>query len=172
MMSPLVPIVNSPTFKTETLSVIIIIINLDIINGPALKIPRQGLSWWLSGKISTCQGKRQKFNPWSWKDSHATELLSPCTTTPEPVLWSPIATTTNACSPRARAQQQEQSLPGAAQALLPESSPYLTQLKKSSHSRKDPAQPKIKPALCLTEKRKTTFKKGIAAQEKKKNAGE
>ena len=32
--------------------------------------------------------------PWSGKIPHAAEQLSPCTTTTEPVLWSPQATTT------------------------------------------------------------------------------
>ena len=45
-----------------------------------------GLPWWLSGKESTWQYRRQGFNPWSKKIPHAMEQLSPSTTTTEPVL--------------------------------------------------------------------------------------
>ena len=47
------------------------------------------------------------FKPWSEKIPHAVEQLSPCTTTTEPVLYSPQATTTEARVPRACAPQQE-----------------------------------------------------------------
>ena len=54
-----------------------------------------GLSWWLSGKESTCQCR---FDPWSEKIPHAMEQLSPCATTLEPVLQSPeTATTESRC---------------------------------------------------------------------------
>ena len=46
----------------------------------------QGLPWWLSGKESICQFRRQGFDPWSGKIPHATEQLSPWVTTIEPVL--------------------------------------------------------------------------------------
>ena len=62
-----------------------------------------GLPWWLSGKESSCQRRKHKFNPWPWKIPHAAEHLSLCTTTVEPVsktcepqLLSPCATTTEA----------------------------------------------------------------------------
>ena len=45
-----------------------------------------------------------------WEDPHAVEQLSPHTTTTEPALQSPQATTTDACAPRARAPQQEKPL--------------------------------------------------------------
>ena len=45
------------------------------------------LPWWLSGKESTCQCRRHRFNPWSRKISHAVMQLSPSTTTTELVLW-------------------------------------------------------------------------------------
>ena len=47
------------------------------------------------------------FDPWSGKNRHAAEQLSPCVTTTEPALYSQRATTTEACAPRARAPQQE-----------------------------------------------------------------
>ena len=43
------------------------------------------------------QGHR--FNPWSRKILHAMGQLSPCTTSTEPVLWIPGATTAEACTP-------------------------------------------------------------------------
>ena len=39
-----------------------------------------GLPWWLSGKESTCQCRKHKFDPWSRKTPHAAEQLSPCAT--------------------------------------------------------------------------------------------
>ena len=55
----------------------------------------QGLPWWLSSKESACQCRRHEFNPWSRKIPHAVGQLNLC------------AATTEACSPRARALQQE-----------------------------------------------------------------
>ena len=43
-----------------------------------------GPPWWLSGRESTCQCRRQESAPWSGKIPHALEQLSPCTTV-EPV---------------------------------------------------------------------------------------
>ena len=53
----------------------------------------QGLPWWRSGKESACQCRGHGFELWSGKIPLAAEQLSPCTTTTEPVLWSPWATT-------------------------------------------------------------------------------
>ena len=58
-----------------------------------------GLPWWLSGKEPACQGRRHGFGLWSRKIPHATEQLTPSTTTFEPVLWSPGATATEAHVP-------------------------------------------------------------------------
>ena len=49
---------------------------------------------WLSSKESTCQCRRHGFHPWSRKIPHATEQLSLCATTTEPVPWSPSVATT------------------------------------------------------------------------------
>ena len=43
--------------------------------------PRAGLSQWLSGKESAYQSRRDRFDPWSRKISHAAGYLSPGTTT-------------------------------------------------------------------------------------------
>ena len=45
-----------------------------------------GLPWRLTGKESTCQCRRHRFDLWSWKIPHAEEQLRLCTTTVEPVL--------------------------------------------------------------------------------------
>ena len=58
------------------------------------KKPHTGLPWWRSSWESTFQCRGLGFEPWSGKIPHATEQLSPCATTTEPVLWSPQATTT------------------------------------------------------------------------------
>ena len=49
---------------------------------------------WLRGTECTCQCRRHRFDPLSRKIPHATEQLSPCTTTTEPVLWSSGTATT------------------------------------------------------------------------------
>ena len=45
------------------------------------EFPGLGVPWWLSGKESICQCRRHGLDPWSGKIPHATEQLSPCTTT-------------------------------------------------------------------------------------------
>ena len=47
-----------------------------------------GLPQWLSGKESACQCRAHGFDLWSGKIPCVTELLSPCTTTTDPVLES------------------------------------------------------------------------------------
>ena len=47
------------------------------------------LPWWLSGKEYAWHCKREGFHPWCGKISYATEQLSLCTTTLEPVLLEP-----------------------------------------------------------------------------------
>ena len=60
---------------------------------------------------------------------HAQQLLRLCSGVQEPQPLKPA-------HPRAHPQQQEKSLQGGAQALHLESSPHLTQLKKSRAARK------------------------------------
>ena len=59
--------------------------NLKLLQSSSKKEYR-GLPWGLSGKESACQCKRHGFDSWSQKIPHASEQLSPCTTTTEPVL--------------------------------------------------------------------------------------
>ena len=73
----------------------------------ALKNAFLGFPWWLSGKESACRCKNHGFDPWPRKIPHATEQLSPCTPTIEPVLESPGAAAAKAWVPRACARQQE-----------------------------------------------------------------
>ena len=49
--------------------------------------------------------KRHGFDPWSRKIPLATERLSSCATTIEPVLLNPLSETTEAWCPGARAKQ-------------------------------------------------------------------
>ena len=42
---------------------------------PILKWETAGHPWWLSGKETTCQCKRQEFDPWSGKIPHAAGKL-------------------------------------------------------------------------------------------------
>ena len=72
-----------------------------------------------------------QFDPWSEKIPHASEQLSPCTTT------------TEAPMPRAHAPHQEKSPQWEAHALQQESSSCLPQLEKSLSSNEDTAEPKI-----------------------------
>ena len=58
-----------------------------------------GLPWWSSGEESTCLHRGNRFTPWLWRIRHATEQLSLCTTSTEPALESPRATTAEAHGP-------------------------------------------------------------------------
>ena len=51
-----------------------------------LKTSARGLPRWLSGKGFACQCRGHRFHPWFGKIPHATEQLSPCPTTTDPVL--------------------------------------------------------------------------------------
>ena len=51
------------------------------------------------GKESARQGRKRGFNPWSAKTPRPMGQLSSCTTTIEPVLWSPEAATTEVHTP-------------------------------------------------------------------------
>ena len=78
--------------------------NFDLVNDSLTPPTEQGwggggFPWWLSGKESACQCRRQGFSPWSGNSSHAREQLSWCITTTQPVLWSLEATTTGAHAP-------------------------------------------------------------------------
>ena len=66
-----------------------------------------GLLWWPSGWESACQCRGRGFEPWSGRIPHAVKRPSPCTTTTEPVLWSPWATTAEAHVPRAHPPREE-----------------------------------------------------------------
>ena len=44
------------------------------------------LPCWISGKELTCQCRRQRFDLWPWKSSHATEHHMLCITATEPML--------------------------------------------------------------------------------------
>ena len=63
-----------------------------------IKINILGRPWWSSGKESACQRRGHRFHPWPRKIPHATGQLKP------------VTTTTEACTPRAWALQQEKPL--------------------------------------------------------------
>ena len=67
----------------------------------------RGLPWWLSGKESACQCRRNRFDPWFGKILHAAEQLSQCTKITEPTLWSLWAENAEAPALRTHALQQE-----------------------------------------------------------------
>ena len=116
-----------------------------------IKNENRGLPWWLSGKESTCQCRRRRFNPWSGRIPHAAEQLSPWTTTVESALesrnhncWAWVAQLLTPTLPRACVPHQEKTPHWEACTPRLESSPYSPQLEKSLHSNKDWAQLKIK----------------------------
>jgi len=64
------------------------------------------LPWWLSGKESTCQCRKHRFDPWSGKIPSAKEQQGPQATTTEVMLQSlaaatiePTCHTDEACMP-------------------------------------------------------------------------
>ncbi|KAM9079980.1 asparaginyl-tRNA synthetase isoform 2-T2 [Megaptera novaeangliae] len=82
-----------------------------------------------------------RFEPWSRKIPHATEQLSPCDTTTEPVLYSLCATTTEAHAPRAHAAQREK--PPQREACAPQQGVTLARRNwgKPTCSNEDPTLP-------------------------------
>ena len=60
--------------------------HLESLFNPLYNLILYGLPLWLSGEESTCQCRRHRFDPRFGKIPHATEHLSSCTTTTEPVL--------------------------------------------------------------------------------------
>ena len=78
--------------------------------------------WWSSGKESTCQCRRHRFNPWSREMPHVLGLLSLC-----------AATATELMHPRAllgeKRRHHRRSL-----RPRPETDPYLVQQEKSPHA--------------------------------------
>ena len=94
----------------------------------------QVLLWWLSGKESTCQHRRQGFDLWSRKTPHAAEQLSLFAAATEPVLQRRRAAATEAWPLRDWAQQLQRRVTPA----------QHRGREKGPHSNKDPAQSKIK----------------------------
>ena len=91
------------------------------------------------------------FDPWPRKRPHAVEQTSLCTTTTEPALWSPQATSTGACEPRLlkptrlepvlrnkRSHHKEKPVHRNEEQL-----PLATTRESPHASHEDPTQPKI-----------------------------
>ena len=87
------------------------------------------IPWWFSGKVSTCQCRRYGLDPWSEKIPHASEHLSPSTTTIEPVCCS----SWNLPSLEPKQEKPHQL----------KSDPHSPQLEKSPSSTEAPAQPEL-----------------------------
>ena len=60
---------------------------------PQLGKARVGASWWLNGKESVCQCRRNRFDPWSGEIPQASGQLNLCSTTADPAFWRPGAET-------------------------------------------------------------------------------
>ena len=77
-----------------------------------------GLPWWLSGKESTCQCRRHRFNPWSRKIPRTMEHLRPCapqllglcSRAGSPNYWAHVLQLLTSACPKACAPQQEKPL--------------------------------------------------------------
>ena len=103
-----------------------------------------GLPWRLTGKESSCQRRRHRFDPWSRKIPRAKgqlslyiQLLSLFSGAQESQLLQPKL-------PRACALQQEKTPQWEAPILQLESSPCSPKLEKNPSSNKDPAKGKKK----------------------------
>ena len=102
---------------------------------PSTSPPRP--PWWLSGKEFTCQYRTGGFHPWSGKIPHATEQLSLCTATTEPVFVSLGAAATEAHALEPRALQRKK--PPWWEACVPlESSPSSPRLQPMQQWRPSP----------------------------------
>ena len=106
----------------------IILEHLGKASGNALKKKKSflGFPWKLSGKESTCQCERHRFDPWSGKIPHAEEQISPCAATPKPVFESLCSTMREATSEKPT-----------------QCRPRSPQPEKSPRSNEGPAQPRI-----------------------------
>ena len=101
-----------------------------------------GLPWWLRGKKSACQCRRQKFDPWPREIPHAVELLNPwARVTAAHVPWTP--------------QQWEACAPQL------ESSPCSQQLEKNPSGNEEPVQQKINK---LIKKKETLSRLALGAE--------
>ena len=94
--------------------------SLESLNGSYCKSSTQGFPGGVVVKNLPANARKEhRFEPWSGKIPHAVEELSPCTKTTEPALYSPCATTIEACMPTAHAPQQEKPLQWEACARQP-----------------------------------------------------
>ena len=103
-----------------------------------IKTLPSGLPWWFSGKESSYQYRRHRFDPWSHLPqsnlAHVPQLLSLCSGAWELQLLSLCTTAAEVCMPRTPAPQQEKPQQREALAL---------QLERSLHDIKDQAQPYV-----------------------------
>ena len=93
------------------------------------------------------------FHPWSGKIPHAVKQLSRCTTTVEPVLWSPGTTITELMC-------NSYWSPSALELVLQQEKPKST-VGSSPGSNEDPAQPSINKQTLLKQKQRPHPKRKI-----------
>ena len=108
-----------------------------------------GLPWWLSGKESTSQCRKLRFDPWSRRIPHALEKLNPCSTTIEPVLQSTGAAAiapmhSSYRSPCAQSPSSAREATIVTSLCTTREQPLPLQLENSPHSNKDPTEPRSK----------------------------
>ena len=128
--------------QTQRLNSVLPITERSLKKSKEKKIHRNKWFFWcLSGKECTCQCRRHEFDSWSGIP-HAPQQLSQCTTTVEPVLLSPVATTTEARASRACAPHQEKQPQLEACALQLESRPHSLQLEKTPTQQWSPSTTK------------------------------
>ena len=99
-----------------------------------------GLPWWLSGKESTCQCRRHRFDPRSQKIPRAMKQLSPCAITIEPLCQSPGAPTAEAHVPYSPCSLTREATTVRNPALQLEKKPHSLQLDKSLQSKTQHSQ--------------------------------
>ena len=103
---------------------------------------KTGLPWWLSGKKSTCQCRRQRFHPWSGRIPHGVEQLSlyaPQLSSLRSGAREPAPLKPRTLEPVLR---NKSSLCGEKPALPLEGGPCSPSLEESPRGKEDPAQPK------------------------------
>ena len=110
-----------------------------------IKVVSSGFPWWLSGKESTCQYRRQE-DPTCHR---TTKLMCPnhwaCVLKPRSQnYWAHMLQLLKPICPRTCALQQDKPLQWEARIPQLESSSCFQQLEKSPRNNEDPAQPKIK----------------------------
>ena len=114
------------------------------------KLKRNGfkeLSWFLSGKESSCQCRRHMSTPDLGRTHMPEKQLNPWAITTKFVLQSLEIATTEVCRPYSLHSSVREVMKMRSPWTTTKSSPHQPQLDKNSHSNEDLAQPKIEKGL-------------------------